>query len=212
MSGFTAAGVNITTFLFLNASTPTTFSVLGVIKKITQTLLGYLLWTAPTNASNVISVCVGVLGGISYSIAKKIEKPVKITKEEPILPTSQNDDNSSLYFSQIASSENYSKENEDVYLKPLALSQPMTTSPSLNAIHNEDESKGSMTRIGYKGSVLADKNADRKLSFPLSVSSPSLFNYHVGKSNNVTSENESSQLIGSNENSMENHAHLQNKE
>ena len=73
-SGFAGVGVNITTYLFVSASSPTSFSVLGVIKKITQTLLGYLTWNTPTNAANIISVCVGVLGGISYSIAKKIEK------------------------------------------------------------------------------------------------------------------------------------------
>lgn len=76
-SGFTASGVNITTYLFLNASSPTTFSVLGVIKKITQTMLGYLLWTSRNSTSNVVSVFVGVIGGIAYSIAKKIEKPQK---------------------------------------------------------------------------------------------------------------------------------------
>lgn len=74
VSGFTASGVNITTYLFLNASSPTTFSVLGVVKKITQTLLGYMLWSSPRNTWNVVSVCVGVIGGISYSVAKKLEK------------------------------------------------------------------------------------------------------------------------------------------
>lgn len=74
VSGFTASGVNITTYLFLNASSPTTFSVLGVVKKITQTLLGYILWSSPRNTWNVVSVCVGVIGGISYSVAKKLEK------------------------------------------------------------------------------------------------------------------------------------------
>jgi hypothetical protein len=47
---------------------------LGVIKKITQTLLGYLTWSSPTNVGNILSVCVGVLGGIAYSVAKKVEK------------------------------------------------------------------------------------------------------------------------------------------
>ena len=72
-SGFAGVGVNITTYLFLSVSSPTSFSVLGVIKKITQTLLGYLTWNAPTNAANIISVCVGVLGGITYSVAKRLE-------------------------------------------------------------------------------------------------------------------------------------------
>jgi drug/metabolite transporter (DMT)-like permease len=74
-SGFAGVGVNITTYLFLSASSPTSFSVLGVIKKITQTLLGYLTWSSPTNSGNVLSVCVGVLGGIAYTIAKRVEKP-----------------------------------------------------------------------------------------------------------------------------------------
>jgi GDP-mannose transporter len=74
ISGFSGVGVNIMTYLFLAASTPTSFSVLGVIKKITQTLLGYVTWSAPANAGNVLSVCVGVLGGITYSIAKQLEQ------------------------------------------------------------------------------------------------------------------------------------------
>jgi GDP-mannose transporter len=73
ISGLAGMGVNITTYLFLAASTPTSFSVLGVIKKITQTLLGYLTWSSPTNAGNVLSVCVGVLGGIAYTVAKRVE-------------------------------------------------------------------------------------------------------------------------------------------
>jgi hypothetical protein len=74
VSGFAGVGVNITTYLFLAASTPTSFSVLGVIKKIAQTLLGYLTWSSPSNAGNVLSVCVGVLGGIAYTVAKRVEK------------------------------------------------------------------------------------------------------------------------------------------
>jgi GDP-mannose transporter len=74
LSGFAGVGVNITTYLFLASSTPTSFSVLGVIKKITQTLFGYLTWSSPTNVGNILSVCVGVLGGIAYSVAKKVEK------------------------------------------------------------------------------------------------------------------------------------------
>ena len=73
-SGFAGVGVNITTYLFLAASTPTSFSVLGVVKKITQTFLGYLTWNTPTNFANIVSVCVGILGGIFYTIAKKTEK------------------------------------------------------------------------------------------------------------------------------------------
>lgn len=73
-SGFAGVGVNITTYLFLAASTPTSFSVLGVIKKITQTLLGYITWRCPTNTGNILSVCVGVLGGIAYSIVSGMEK------------------------------------------------------------------------------------------------------------------------------------------
>ena len=69
-SGITGAGVNITTYMFIQVSSPTTFSVLGVIKKIMQTLLGYILWTSPTNVSNIISVIVGVMGGIMYSVSK----------------------------------------------------------------------------------------------------------------------------------------------
>jgi drug/metabolite transporter (DMT)-like permease len=74
ISGFAGVGVNITTYLFVTAASPTSFSVLGVIKKVTQTLLGYLTWSSPTNAGNILSVCVGVLGGIAYSVAKKLEK------------------------------------------------------------------------------------------------------------------------------------------
>ena len=77
LSGFAGVGVNITTYLFLAASTPTSFSVLGVIKKITQTLLGYITWRCPTNAGNILSVSVGVLGGIVYSIVSGMEKDNK---------------------------------------------------------------------------------------------------------------------------------------
>ena len=73
-SGLSGAGVNITTYMFIQVSSPTSFSVLGVIKKIMQTLLGYILWTAPTNVSNIISVIVGVMGGIMYSVSKLREK------------------------------------------------------------------------------------------------------------------------------------------
>lgn len=73
-SGFAGVGVNITTYLFLSATSPTSFSVLGIIKKIIQTLLGYLQWNTPTSAANIVSVCIGVLGGISYSLAKNYEK------------------------------------------------------------------------------------------------------------------------------------------
>lgn len=74
ISGFAGSAVNLTTYLFLDASSPTAFSVLSVIKKITQTLLGYILWSAPTNFMNILSVIIGVLGGISYSVSKKYEK------------------------------------------------------------------------------------------------------------------------------------------
>jgi hypothetical protein len=73
ISGFTGVGVNVTTYLFVSVTSPTSFSVIGVVKKIAQTLLGYLTWTAPTNAGNVLSVYVGLVGGIAYSIAKKLE-------------------------------------------------------------------------------------------------------------------------------------------
>jgi drug/metabolite transporter (DMT)-like permease len=74
ISGFAGGGVNITTYLFVTAASPTSFSVLGVIKKVAQTLLGYLTWSAPTNIGNIASVCVGVIGGVAYSVARKMEQ------------------------------------------------------------------------------------------------------------------------------------------
>ena len=74
ISGIAGVGVNITTYLFIGASSATSFSVLGVIKKVTQTLLGYIFWATPTNVSNVFSVIIGIFGGIMYSISKKFER------------------------------------------------------------------------------------------------------------------------------------------
>jgi drug/metabolite transporter (DMT)-like permease len=72
-SGFFGVGVNITTYLFVSATSPTSFSVLGVVKKICQTLLGYA-FDRPNSVGNVVSVVVGLIGGIGYSLAKSLKK------------------------------------------------------------------------------------------------------------------------------------------
>jgi drug/metabolite transporter (DMT)-like permease len=84
ISGFTGVGVNITTYMFVTAASPTSFSVLGVIKKVAQTLLGYLTWSAPTNVGNIVSVCVGVIGGIAYSVARKMERKRETSSDVPL--------------------------------------------------------------------------------------------------------------------------------
>jgi GDP-mannose transporter len=72
VSGFFGVGVNISTYLFVSATSPTSFSVLGVVKKICQTLLGYAL-DRPNSVANVVSVIVGLMGGIGYTLAKSLK-------------------------------------------------------------------------------------------------------------------------------------------
>ena len=73
ISGFAGIGVNVITYLFLSISTPTSFSVLGVIKKILQTFIGYIAIKTDINIGNVLSVSLGIVGGVLYSISKKIK-------------------------------------------------------------------------------------------------------------------------------------------
>jgi len=74
LSGFTGIGVTVTTYLFLSMSTPTSFAVIGVLKKISQTFLGYFFWKSVSGWQNIASVIVGLCGGIMYGISQKAKQ------------------------------------------------------------------------------------------------------------------------------------------
>lgn len=187
-SGFTASGVNITTFLFLNATSPTAFSVLGVIKKITQTLLGYILWNPPTNISNFISVCVGVLGGILYSVSKKIERPVKLKRKSSLNPPSSftSEANSEMFEKDLENlSQNRGKddENSPFLSKPLSTmpySPSMPTMKSNHSLHKMND--GNVLSANARGNFSAAGHDPK--TFPSSISFPSLAPNNVAKSEN----------------------------
>jgi GDP-mannose transporter len=58
---------------FMSTTTATTFSLVGSLNKIPIAVLGMLLFNAPMNMNNILSVSVGLLAGVIFVRAKALE-------------------------------------------------------------------------------------------------------------------------------------------
>lgn len=56
---------------FLSTTTPTTYSLVGSLNKIPVAIVGIVLFRAPTSATNIGSIAVGLLAGVLFVRAKQ---------------------------------------------------------------------------------------------------------------------------------------------
>jgi GDP-mannose transporter len=65
--------ISVASMWFMSTTTATTFSLVGSLNKIPIAVLGMLLFNAPMNMNNILSVSVGLLAGVIFVRAKAME-------------------------------------------------------------------------------------------------------------------------------------------
>jgi GDP-mannose transporter len=56
---------------FMSTTTPTTYALVGSLNKIPVAIAGILLFNAQTTPANLASICVGLIAGVLFVIAKQ---------------------------------------------------------------------------------------------------------------------------------------------
>eukprot|EP00803_Ostreobium_quekettii_P002137 evm.model.scf_577EXC.11 EVM.evm.TU.scf_577EXC.11 scf_577EXC:75761-76822(-) len=70
LSGVVGFAISFASLWFLNSTTPTTYSLTGSLNKIPTAVLGMVLFQAPVDVKNVISILLGLSAGVLFVRAK----------------------------------------------------------------------------------------------------------------------------------------------
>ena len=70
LGGLLGFGISFSSLWYLSRSTATVYSVTGSLNKIIVAVLGILLFNESTAPKNLVSIAIGLLGGILFVLAK----------------------------------------------------------------------------------------------------------------------------------------------
>lgn len=74
LNGVSGFVLSLTSFWCVNATSPTTYAMVGSLNKVPLTIVGWLLFSAPMTGLGVVSVATSIAGGLLYSAFKSREK------------------------------------------------------------------------------------------------------------------------------------------
>lgn len=74
LSGVIGFAISLSSFWAVNATSPTTYSIVGALNKIPLTILGFIIFNTPVDLPGGISIGIALSGGLLYSYTKAKEK------------------------------------------------------------------------------------------------------------------------------------------
>jgi len=75
--GLSSVGISFASFWTVRTTSPTTYSIVGSLNKIPLTILGVIVFRTPMNTPGAISIIIGLMGGVVYSLCKHWEWAAK---------------------------------------------------------------------------------------------------------------------------------------
>mmetsp|Transcript_30967 Transcript_30967/g.52016 ORF Transcript_30967/g.52016 Transcript_30967/m.52016 type:complete len:366 (-) Transcript_30967:444-1541(-) len=73
LSGIVSLGISFSSLWFLSETSPTTYSITGSLNKIPTAIAGLVFFNVPTTMLNILSISVGLLAGVVFTLAKLME-------------------------------------------------------------------------------------------------------------------------------------------